>query len=431
MWPQCTIRVRRLATVGLAAVLGAAVLPLPASAAPTTERISTDRAGQPGDAPSDSPAVSADGRYVTFSSAATNLVPGDTNGYSDIFLRDRVTGTVERISVSSTGGQANSSSALSGSVSPDGRYVTFTSSATNLAAGDDSGTMHVYLRDRANMTTRRVSVSGTGAVGNGSSFGAAVSANGRFVAFGSLATNLVRGDTNGVQDIFVRDVRHGTTRRVSVAQGGQVEANGASTFPLISSNGRYVGFLSSATNLQSTDTLGVTNAYVKDLRTGAVDLASVSASGGTFVRGSGEMSMSGDGRLVAFVTYESGPLGSQVYVRDRSRGTTVLASRNLAGGLSVGPFSRPSISADGRYVAFVSGARDLVPGSPHSTIVFVRDLQTATTAVGGVSSSGRYIDGAQWEPAMSNAGVAFWTLENDVAPGGDDRHPYQVYFRQF
>jgi Tol biopolymer transport system component len=411
--------------------VGATALPVPASAAPSTERISVDRAGRPGDAPSNSAAVSATGRFVTFASSAANLVPGDTNGYTDIFLRDRVTGTIERVSVGSAGVQADGGSVGPARVSPDGRFVSFASSATNLAPGATGDTFHVYLRDRASNTTRRVSVASGGVVGNANSFNAAVSANGRFVAFGSHATNLVAGDTNGRQDIFVRDVRHGTTQRVSVAGGGRIQGDGESSFPMISSNGRYVGFLSAATNLGPVSTSGVTNAYVKDLGTGSVDLVSVPAAGGTFERGTADMSMSGDGRLVAFVSNELGRYGAQVYVRDRSAGTTILASRAFTGGLSDGTFSRVSISANGRYVAFESGASDLVPGSPRSTLVYVRDLQTATTAIGGVTSSGRYIDAAQWEPAMSNAGVAFYTFASDVAPGGDDRHPYQVYFRQF
>lgn len=430
MWSQRKAQLSRVATIGLAVALGGAMAPLPASAAPATERISANSAGQPGDAPSDRAAVSADGRYVTFASTATNLVPGpDANGgYTDLYLRDRHAGTIERINVSSTGAQADDGSFPPARVSPDGRYVTFSSLGTNLARGDSGGHAQVYLRDRATNTTRRVSVNSRGAAGNAASYGGAVSANGRYVAFSSYADNLVRGDTNGRQDIFVRDLRLGTTRLVSVGAGGAVPGNGASSFPVISSGGRYVGFLSSASNLQPVDTLGQSNAYVKDLSTGAVDLVGVSAAGQPFARGSGDISMSADGRLVAFSTNESGPAGSQVYVRDRVRRTTVVASRAVDGRLHVGSVSGVSISPNGRYVAFIPSGDILVPGS-HPGSIIVRDLATSTTTVGGVASSGRFIDGAQWEPAMSNTGVAFNTFASDVAPGGNE-HTYQVYFHQ-
>lgn len=451
MWSPRATQVERLLTIGLVVLLGATALPSkanagpanagpasagpasagpadtgPADAAPATVRISVNSAGMPGDAPSDGASVSADGRYVTFASAATNLVPGDSNGYTDIFVRDRVAGTIERVSVSSTGAQANGGSHPLARISADGRYISFASTATNLdPAASTGGVIQVYLRDRATQTTRRVSVSSHGTVGDGHSFGAAVSGNGRYVAFGSYATNLVGGDTNDRSDVFIRDVRLGTTRLVSVAQDGHTRGDGSSSFPMVSSNGRYVAFLSDATNLQANGTMGDSNAYVKDLRNGAVQLVSVTAGGRP--RGTSDMSMSADGRLIAFAAHQP---GSQVYVRDRTAGTTVVASLGFDGSLSDGPSSSVSISADGRYVAFVSAAGNLVPGSLPGS-VFVRDLRRARTIVGGVASSGAYIDGAQWQPAMSNTGVAFNTLARDVAPGGDDRHPYQVYFHQF
>ncbi|MGZ4664922.1 MAG: TolB family protein, partial [Frankiaceae bacterium] len=148
--------------------------------------------------------VSANGRYVAFISGAANLVPGDTNTESDVFVRDRRAGTTTRVSVSNTGAQANGYS-YEVAVSANGRYVAFDSNATNLVPGDTNDAQDVFVRDRRAGTTTRVSVSNSGAQGNGGSGDPAVSANGRYVAFNSFATNLVPGDTNDARDVFVRD----------------------------------------------------------------------------------------------------------------------------------------------------------------------------------------------------------------------------------
>lgn len=420
-------RAGRSATLGLAVALGATALSTPASATPAsatpaTERISVNRAGAPGEGPSNHAAVSADGRFVTFHSTARNLIRGDDPGrlINDLFLRDRVTRTTERINVSSAGTVANASSFPPARISPDGRYVTFSSTATNLAPGDTGGRAQIYLRDRVQKTTRRVSVGSDGAAGNADTYHAAVSANGRYVAFSSGSTNLVDGDDNGYQDIFLRDVRYGTTRLVSVAADGLTRGDGDSISPVISDNGRFVGFESSATNLQPVNTRGRTNAHVKDLHTAAVELASVVSTDEPFPAGSGAMSMSADGQRVAFVTRTENPDGSRVYVRDRIPRNTVVASFGIDGAASAGPFGTVSISPNGRYVAFIDAGTDRI---------LVRDLSTGTTVVGGADSSGRPIEAAQW-PAMSNAGVAFDTFASDVVPG-ENPHQSQVYFRRF
>jgi Tol biopolymer transport system component len=179
----------------------------------------------------------------------------------DVFVRDREHGTTERVSISTKGAQANESSFLAG-ISGDGRLVAFESDATNLVPGDSNGTTDVFVRDRKNGTTERVSVGPNGKQANAGSHGGFVSADGRYVVFSSDATNLVPGDTNGHADIFVRDLKLGTTRRVSLAPD-EAQADGDSYSPALSPDGRLVTFESDATNLVPGDTNGVTDVFVR------------------------------------------------------------------------------------------------------------------------------------------------------------------------
>jgi TolB protein len=409
---------------------GVAIPADPATAAATTVRISSDPAGGPGDGMSNFAGVNASGRYVAFVSGAANLVPGGTTRVGHIFVRDRVTGTTELVSVNSRGEPANGPSFGPPRLSPDGRFVVFTSAATNLAGRDTNDTPDVFLRDRKAGTTRKVSVGRDGAQANGFSFGAAVSAGGRYVAFSSAASNLVPGDTNGKRDVFVRDLRTGRTRLVSVR--GHVAGDGDSTTPSISDNGRYVAFLSTATTFGTTNLSGGNDAYVKDLRTGDLDLVSLNSQGRQFYAGPAELAMSGDGRLVAFSAYELFPYQPQVYVRDLRAKTTVTASVGADGSDSLGGSYQVSISHNGRYVAFGSGAHNLFPNTPFYTNVFVRDLRAGTTTPAGYTTTGAFINGHQSEPAMSDGGVAFRAEVPGVVPGpAGPPDLFQVYFRAF
>src|SRR5437867_824550 len=200
-----TTRLRMIAAVGLLLTGVLAPLATPAGASPgTTERVSVDSAGTQGNSFSLDPSISADGRFVAFSSLATNLVPGDTNGAFDVFVHDRLTGTTERVSVDSAGTQGHGNSSEP-SISADGRFVAFSSVATNRVPGDTNAAFDVFVHDRLTGTTERVSVASAGTQGNGSSLDPSISADGRFVAFSSVATNLVPGDTNGKEDVFVHD----------------------------------------------------------------------------------------------------------------------------------------------------------------------------------------------------------------------------------
>jgi archaellum component FlaF (FlaF/FlaG flagellin family) len=196
---------RRMIAMFTVAVAGFAVVPQVAVGA-FTQRVSVATGGTQGNGDSFIPAISADGRYVTFQSIASNLVPGDTNSTFDVFVRDRRSGTTQRVNVATDGTQANGDS-FSLAISADGRYVTFQSIASNLVPGDTNDRTDVFVRDLRSGTTQRVSVATGGTQANGDSDIPAISADGRYVAFESGASNLVPGDTNHSEDVFVRDLK--------------------------------------------------------------------------------------------------------------------------------------------------------------------------------------------------------------------------------
>ena len=344
----------------------------------TTRRVSLGAGGAQGNGDSSEPALSANGRFVAFYSEARNLVPGDTNGQADVFVRDRRTGTTRRVSLGSGGSQSNGAS-VQPALSADGRFVAFISDATNLVPGDTNGLTDVFVRDRQTGTTRRVSLGAGGAQGNWGSVEPAVSADGRFVAFTSLAANLVPGDTNGITaDVFVRDRQTGTTRRVSVGPGG-VQSDGNSQFPALSADGRFVAFWSQATNLVPTDTNGTADVFVRDRQTGTTRRVNVGPGGVQANDISFYLALSADGRFVAFSSFATNLVpgdtnGSyDVFVRDRQKGTTRRVSLGPGGAQGNDSSYDPAVSADGRFVAFSSDASNLVPGDTNGfTDVFVR-----------------------------------------------------------
>jgi tricorn protease-like protein len=247
--------------------------------------------------------LSADGRTIAFSDFASNLVPDDTNNKADVFVRDLHTEQTTRVSVSSEEAQGNDSSAPQG-LSDDGRYVTFYSSASNLVSDDTNSSGDVFFHDTQTGQTTRVSLSSEGTQANGESWNAALSGNGRIVAFESSASNLVSGDTNNVRDVFVRDLDTGHTTRVSVSSNG-TQGNDESMAPTLSSEGRFVAFYSYATNLIPSDTNNLPGIFVHDRQTGQTTRVAVAhdtpESGGYW----GNASLSADGRFVAFSSTSS------------------------------------------------------------------------------------------------------------------------------
>lgn len=248
-------------------------------------------------------AMSRNARYVAFTSNATNLVAGDTNGKTDVFLRDRQASTVERVSIATGGTQGDAASYYPLGVSDDGRFVLFDSKASNLAPGDANGSTDVFVRDRLNRTTIRVSARADGSGGNAESYLGAITPDGHWVAFISSSSDLVPGDSNGAEDTFVRDLRTGQVERVSLTStGGQISRSFPVT-PGISDDGRIVTFTSSDPRVVSGDTNRAHDVFVRDRKVQTSQRVNVASDGTQANKESTESSVSGDGRVVTFTSY--------------------------------------------------------------------------------------------------------------------------------
>ncbi len=324
-------------------------------------RVSTDASGNEGTG-GDSyvPQISADGRYVVFYSDANNLVAGDTNGSLDVFRKDLDTGAIVRVSTDSGGNQATGGGSFSPNISADGRYVVFVSYANNLVSGDTNGQGDIFLKDLNTGAIVRVSTDAGSGQSNNSSDQPQLSADGRYVVFYSYANNLVAGDTNGRADIFRKDLSTGAIVRVSTdSSGGQ--SNQDSFHPEVSADGRYVVFYSNASNLVVGDTNGQQDIFVKDLDTGTLTRVSTDSSGTQANNSSFDAVISADGRYVYFSSYASNLVASDpnggsgdVFRKDLVTGETVRLSTNDAGE-SWGPTYdavNPAVSADGNVVVF-------------------------------------------------------------------------------
>jgi Tol biopolymer transport system component len=413
---------------------GAAIVASPL-AAQATQRISVGTAGAEGDSYSQIASVSADGRYVAFESQATNLIPGDVNGVSDVFVHDRSTGTTILVSADSSGHIGNGDS-RSASISADGRFVAFQSYASNLIPVDANGDYDVFVRDLQAGTTEWVSISAGGGSPNGRSFAPAISSDGRYVAFHSEASNLILGDTNGVEDVFVRDRVAGTSERVSVDSAG-VQANQISFSAEISPDGRFVGFQSFATNLVPGDTNGQRDIFLRDRQAGTTERVNVTTGGGQVGGQCFSFAISADGRYVAF-SHDSDdlvPADTNVrvdaFLRDRQADTTERISVTSGEGQADGHSYATSISDDGRYVAMESNAGNLVAGDTNSTWdVFVRDVQLGTTQRVSVDSGGAQANQLGRNPSFSAGGrwIAFQSSASNLV-AGDTNATLDVFLR--
>jgi hypothetical protein len=343
-----------------------------------TRRVSVNSGEVQGNADSGHPSLSPGGRFVVFDSMASNLVGNDANVSSDVFIRDRTKGTTRRVSLNTLEVEGNGSSAL-GSISASGRFVVFKSEASNLVGNDANAVGDIFIRDRTSGTTRRISVNSAEVEGNAASYGASISADGRFVVFSSRATNIVGGDTNGVLDVFLRDRGTGLTRRLNLSSAGLQANDSSGEEPKISSDGRFVVFDSFASNLVTGDANGDQDVFIRNLAAGITKMVSVSSAevhGNSF---SVNAAISPNGRYVVFESASSNLVGTDtnavldVFRRDRKAGTTWRVSVTAGGSQGNGVSRGGTVSGDGRFVVFTSQATNMVSTDANGTDdVFIR-----------------------------------------------------------
>jgi Tol biopolymer transport system component len=355
------------------------VLPTASLAQPTIERISVAIGGLP-DAPSFNARTSGDGSLVVFLSAASNLVPNDINGHADIFVFDRSSGSTQRVSLSFLDADPNDNS-FPGVLSNDGRFVAFGSAASNLVRGDFNTVPDIYLFDRATQTTIVMSLSQEGQGGGAVvDLPPAISGDGLFVAFASQADSLVDNDDNEASDVFVFDRSTEAVEVMTYTSLGSPDtrtANGTTAGPAISHDGCIVAFYSDAANLVPQDTNSVRDVFVRNRCSGDIERVSVSSSG----------------------TEANGP--------------------SEAGG------GAPGMSADGRFVVFFSTAQNLDPADATGTTnIYIRDRSDGTTRLVSRTSSGEAANGPSQTPSVSADGrfVVFQSLASNLVEGDSNGH---------
>ena len=424
-----------LVVTGIAALL---LNTLTLATEPQTERISVSSLGVEGTSASQGAALSGNGRYVVFSSDASNLVDGDTNS-RDIFVRDRQNGTTELVSVASDGTQANRPASFP-AISGNGRFIVYESEADNLVPGDTNEASDIFCYDRQNGTTFLVSLTSDGSQANGDSFTPSTSSDGRYVTFTSLANNLVEGDTNGDRDVFVRDLQTGTTERISVSSEG-VQGNSASgglgAGPgRISGDGRYVVFGSFAGSLTPDDNNLRDDVFLRDRTLGTTVRASVSGDGAEGNDHSLYGDASDDGRYVVFHSASNNLVPEDtndemdIFLRDVVAGTTTRISLGLEGAEADDRSEFARISADGSIVTYQSLAANLVTGDTNSLRdIFVQELSGGTAARVSLAGGGGQANSHSSFPSISDdgGGVAYQSLAANLVPD-DNNEAFDVFW---
>lgn len=384
-------------------------------------RVSTTSSGIQGSDESYDPEFNADGRYVFFTSGAANLVADDTNSNYDAFRKDLVTGETIRVSTATNGAQANGYSGIT-SVSADGRYVFFESNAADLVTGDTNGQWDAFRKDLVTGATIRVSTATGGVQASGSSGAAIGSADGRYVFFQSTATDLVTDATNGKRHIFQKDLTTDTTICLSIETGG-TQANGDSNIVGVSADGQYLFFTSEASNLVADDTNGVEDIFRKDLATGEIIRVSTGTGNIQGNDRSYDASISADGRYLVFTSLASnwGTGGSSgavnVFRKDLLTQETVLVSTTADGQISGSSYS-PTISLDGRYVVFASNAAFVADDTNKVSDIFLKDLVTNEITRLSHSIVGTEGNDVSQRPVISSDGryVAFVSYASNLVP---------------
>ncbi len=359
------------------------------------ERVSTKADGTQVSLNSEHASVSHDGRYILFESASDTLVAGDTNSRSDVFRKDMVTGEVVRVSTDAAGAQLGDFS-LGSQISADGQFAVFATQDASLVAGDTNNTFDIFLKNIA--TDEVTCVSSHGAIiGNGASSNARFSADGASVIFDSVANNLVAFETNNASDVFIFNVASGAITRQSVSINGN-EAMGASSGGVLSADGRYLVFASAADNLVTGDTNGEVDIFRKDFDDGGKVVRVSTGAGETEANGgSTNASITADGRYVVFVSTASNLVAgdtngvADVFRKDLVTGAIIRLSASAAGLEGNGPSTFASIGQDGRYVVFSSDASNLTAGDTNGNADVFR-VDTTQFSRAGALLEGRIVE---------------------------------------
>ena len=400
-------------------------------------RVSTDAAGAQGNNYSAGPVFSPDGSKVAYYSAASNLVAGDTNGGYDVFVKDLATGSVTRVSVDASGTEGNSASYLP-VFSPDGSKIAFTSNASNLVAGDSNGKADVFVKDLVTGAVTRVSVDAVGTEGNAESSQAVFSPDGSKIAFVSKATSLAPGGVSGKSDIFVKDLTSGALTRVTVATAG-IDFTGSSD-PVFSPDGSKIAFYSDTTNLVAGDTNHSHDIFVKDLTSGVVTRVSVSATSAQANGNSFSPVFSPDGSKIAFQSAATNLVAgdtngglSDIYVKDLTSGAITRVSVSAAGVQSNSGSFEAVFSPDGSKITFDSDASNLVAGDTNGKFdVFVKDLVTGAVTRVSLDAAGAQGNSGSFLPVFSPDGstIAFFSNASNLV-AGDTNSNYDVFIKDF
>jgi hypothetical protein len=379
--------------------------------------------------------VSEDGRFVVFESDATNLVPADGNGLRDVFVRDRLLGTTIRVSEAWSGGDATGES-IYPSISEDGRWIAFSSDAPDLVVDDTNAAQDVFVYDRTTGQVSRVSMGWDGSEGNGDSRTPSISGDGRYVAFRSGATNIVPGSMTVSKSIYVRDLQTGDNELVSETWDGFQESGG-SWYPHISADGRHVAFISNSTDLVSFDDNEVNDVFMRDLDLGVNSMIGVDIDGEAGNSNTGGFGISADGRYAGFFSNASDLLppgedtnaAQDAFVRDLDLGVTERVSVNSSGSQANAGSGPATLDSSGRYAAFHSEATNLVDGDDNiATDIFGHDRATGISTLLTITAAGVQSDNNSTNPTLSGDGcfVAFNSVATNLV--AQDANGFQDVF---
>jgi len=428
--------------MGASSDVSLAAAPHAPAAVGSTSIVSVSSTGVVGNGESMDPSISANGRYVAFESLASNLVSNDTNKQMDVFVHDRVTGVTERVSTATGGGQSNGESRAA-HISADGRYVVFSSRATNLTSHDYYGQSNIYLKDRLAGTIDLISTRLDGAPDRCGSHDPAVSDNGRFVAFYSCDDGLTDGDNNGKFDVFVRDRRDGITRLISITPDGE-PGNDVSWGPVsITGNGHEVFFSSWANDLTPGDLNSTLDAFAHNWQTGETELLSISTNNVQGDRDTGGGVPSADGTRViigsnatTLVPNDTNQV-KDAFLRDRAAGTMERISLTPDGRETFNSSGYGSaISPDGRFIAFHSWSDQLIAEDTNFVPdIFVYDVETRRTIRVSISSEGAEANNEVFytmDIALDGRAVAFPSQATNLVSGIDDSNDtWDIFVHEF